>query len=224
MIRGLLLDFYGTVVEEDDKVVRSICAQAAASGPGTVTADHVSAAWGRAFRTAMTASPFRPQREIAVASLAEALSANRCTADAAALCEEQIRYWRTAPLRAGSRDFFDLVELPVCIVSNIDRADLEAVLDYHKLSFAAVVTSEDAEAYKPAPRIFHRGLGMLGLQARDVLHVGDSLAADVAGARAAGIDAVWVNRRKRPVPDDISASTVIDSLADLTASGTRRLA
>ncbi|MGH3291671.1 MAG: HAD family hydrolase [Trebonia sp.] len=220
MIRGLLLDFYGTVVDEDDEVVASICARAAESGPGAVTAEQVGAAWGRAFQGAMGASPFRPQREIAVASLVAALSATGCTADPAVLCEEQFRFWRTAPLRPGTRAFLDSVDMPVCVVSNIDRADLEAVLAYHGLSFAAIVTSEDAGAYKPSPQIFRRGLAMLGLRAQEVLHVGDSLTADVAGARAAGIAAIWVNRRGRPVPDGMAATTVIGDLADLAAQVT----
>jgi FMN phosphatase YigB (HAD superfamily) len=58
---------------------------------------------------------------------------------------------------------------------------------------------------------------VLGLRAEEVVHVGDSLTADVAGAQAAGIAAVWVNRRKRPVPDGIGSTTVIGDLADLAA-------
>lgn len=217
MIRGLLLDFYGTVVEDDDDIVAQICARAAASSSGAVTAEQVGAAWWQAFRAAMGASQFRPQREIAVASLAAALSATGCTADAAVLCEQQVRFWRTAPLRPGTRAFLDSVELPVCVVSNIDRADLEAVLDHHGLSFTALVTSEDVGAYKPSRQMFRRGLAMLGLGAGDVVHVGDSLTADVAGAHAAGIAAVWVNRRGRPVPDGFDATAVIGNLADLAA-------
>ena len=215
VIKGLLLDFYGTVVEEDDEVIASICARAAESGSGSVTPEQIGAAWWRAFQAAMKASPFRAQREIAVASLAATLSAAGCAVDAATLCDEQFRYWRTAPLRPGTRAFLDGADMPICVVSNIDRADLQAVLAHHGLSFAAVVTSEDVGAYKPSPRIFRHGLAMLGLRATDVVHVGDSLTADVAGAQAAGIAAIWVNRRGRPVPDGMGATTVIGDLADL---------
>jgi 2-haloalkanoic acid dehalogenase type II len=222
VIKGLLLDFYGTVVEEDDAVVASICDRAAAAAPEGVTAGQIGAAWWQAFQAAMMAAPFRPQREIAVASLVSALAATGCTADAVALCEDQIKYWRTAPLRTGTRAFLEGVDLPICVVSNIDRADLDAVLRHHGLSFAAVVSSEDVGAYKPSPRMFRRGLAMLGMRAEEVLHVGDSLTADVAGARAAGIAAMWVNRRGRPVPEGVAAGDVIGDLADLTARLARR--
>jgi 2-haloacid dehalogenase/putative hydrolase of the HAD superfamily len=216
VIKGMLLDFYGTVVEEDDEVVASICRRAAASAPGVVPPDQIGAAWWQAFQAAMAASPFRPQREIAAASLATALAASGCTADAVALCEDQVRHWRTAPLRPGTRAFLKSVDRPICVVSNIDRADLEAVLKHHGLSFTAAVTSEDVGAYKPSPQMFRRGLAMLGMRADEVLHVGDSLTADVAGAQSAGIAAIWVNRRGRPTPDGMHATDVIGSLADLT--------
>jgi 2-haloacid dehalogenase len=215
VLKGLLLDFYGTVVEEDDDVVASICRRAAAGTSGNVTPAQVGDAWWQAFQAQMADSSFRSQREIAVESLAAALTQTGCAADPVALCEEQFRFWRTAPLRAGTRTFLATVDLPVCVVSNIDRADLEAVLRHHKLSFTAVVTSEDVRAYKPASEMFRQGLAALGLRAHDVLHVGDSLNADVAGARAAGIDAVWVNRRGHPVPDTVRPTNVVGSLADL---------
>jgi 2-haloacid dehalogenase len=215
VVKGLLLDFYGTVVEEDDEVIASICARAADSASGDVTADRISQAWWRAFQAAMVATPFGLQRDIAVASLNSALAEHGCRGDAAAFCEEQVRYWRTAPLRPGSRAFLDSVDLPICVLSNIDRAELEAVLGYHGLSFAAVVTSEDVGAYKPAPQMFRRGLEMLGMRAEEVVDIGDSLTADIAGARAAGIATIWVNRRGRPAPDGIVAADMVGDLGDL---------
>ena len=217
VIKGLLLDFYGTVVEEDDEVVASICARAAANSTGMVTPAQVGSAWWQALQAAMAAPVFRPQRTLAVDSLAAALAATGCTADPGALCEDQFRFWRTAPLRAGTRGFLQSNDLPVCVVSNIDRDDLEAAMRYHGLTFAAVVTSEDARAYKPSPRMFREGLAVLGLRADEVLHVGDSLTADVTGAQRLGISPVWVNRRQRPVPADVDPASVIVDLADLAA-------
>ena len=71
--------------------------------------------------------------------------------------------------------------------------------------------------YKPSPLIFQQALEVLGLRPDEVLHVGDSLSADVGGAQAAGITAVWVNRRDRPVPDGIDPALVIGDLTDLPA-------
>ena len=48
--------------------------------------------------------------------------------------------------------------------------------------------------------------------AGDALHVGDDLAADVGGARAAGIAAVLVARDGAPAPDGVRAIASLDGL------------
>jgi beta-phosphoglucomutase-like phosphatase (HAD superfamily) len=59
--------------------------------------------------------------------------------------------------------FLSCVQIPVCIVSDIDRADLEAAIDHHRLTFARVVTGEDVRSYKPRPEPFERALELLGV-------------------------------------------------------------
>jgi 2-haloacid dehalogenase len=217
MIRGLLLDFYGTVVEEDDAVIRRVSAAAAATAAVPVDPEAVLAAWRVAYLAAVAAAPFRPLRQISVESLATALDGTGCRADPSELCAEQFAFWCAAPPRPGTRDFLERLRVPACLVSNADRADLDAVLACHRLSFTATVTSEDVRSYKPSPMIFQQALDALGLAAGEVVHVGDSLTADIAGAHAAGIRSVWVNRRHVPVPADLPASTVtvIDTLPEL---------
>lgn len=45
---------------------------------------------------------------------------------------------------------------------------------------------------KPDPRLFQRALELAGVEARQMLYVGDSLITDVAGARSAGIPVAWL--------------------------------
>lgn len=70
---------------------------------------------------------------------------------------------------------------------------------------ALVVSAEDGIS-KPDPAIFLRALARADSTPETAVMVGDSWAADVAGARAAGIRAVWFNRHglARPeVADDV---------------------
>lgn len=62
-------------------------------------------------------------------------------------------------------------------------------------AFDAVIVSAEAGAGKPDPRIFHAALDALGVSAMDATMVGDSLRRDVAGAHAAGIASIWIDRR-----------------------------
>jgi len=81
-----------------------------------------------------------------------------------------------------------------------DNADLASALKHVRMSFDHVVTSEDCRAYKPRPEPFQRALRLLGLEAHEVLHVGDSVSGDVAGAKAMGMPALWINPKARPAP------------------------
>lgn len=71
---------------------------------------------------------------------------------------------------------------------------------------------------KPAPDPFERALEELAATPERAVHVGNSLATDVAGARAAGVDAAWIpDGADVPATPDPEPTYVLDSLADLTA-------
>lgn len=59
--------------------------------------------------------------------------------------------------------------------------------------FEAVVFSSDHRVNKPSPLIFRKAVERLGAREPEVVFVGDNLARDVAGAKAARLSAVWVN-------------------------------
>ncbi len=60
--------------------------------------------------------------------------------------------------------------------------------------FAFTVHAEDYGVEKPDARIFEVAHGLGGASPSETLHVGDSLEADVLGARNAGVWSVWLNR------------------------------
>ena len=216
VIRGLLLDFYGTVVEDDDAIMLSIVARVAAGAGGDTTAAEVMTAWEREYASVAEGPTFRTLRESAALSLATVMAAVGCAGDPAEFGAAQFA-GPVPPLRPGTREFLDRVTLPICVVSDADHDDLAAAITHHGLTFDAVVCSSQVGAYKPAPIMFERGLAALGLAAHEVLHVGDSLRTDVAGAHAAGIRAAWVNRRGLPADAGSAAAHVVNDLSDLLA-------
>ena len=109
-------------------------------------------------------------------------------------------------------------DVPVCLVSNIDNAELRSALWNVGLSFDHVVTSEDCRSYKPRPEMFARALSVLELEPDEVLHVGDSFGSDVRGAHAVGIPVLWINRGGRPAPSaDVTPDYVASDLTGLLA-------
>ncbi|MDO8211513.1 HAD family hydrolase [Conexibacter sp. CPCC 206217] len=79
-----------------------------------------------------------------------------------------------------------------------------------------VLTSAEVGSAKPAREIFDRALALAGVEAGAALHVGDDVAADVEGARAAGIDVRLVLRDGASAPAGI---TTIRSLRELPGVG-----
>jgi len=90
------------------------------------------------------------------------------------------------------------------VVSNWD-ASLHEVLDRVGLGplLDGVVTSAEAGAAKPDPEIFRQGLALARAAPGEALHVGDTVAHDVEGARAAGIAAVLLVRDGEAPPGAI---------------------
>ncbi len=81
--------------------------------------------------------------------------------------------------------------------------------------FEVTVFSSDGRSVKPSPRIFRKALSGMGLGPDAVVHVGDSLERDVAGARAAGLASVWIGHGGDAHGHATAPDAVIESLRDL---------
>jgi putative hydrolase of the HAD superfamily len=79
--------------------------------------------------------------------------------------------------------------------------------------FDTIVISDAEGISKPDPQIFSRALERLNADAAQAVFVGDHPDVDVAGARAAGMQAIW--RRDRSVSRTVDADAVIEELGDL---------
>ena len=89
---------------------------------------------------------------------------------------------------------------PIGIVTNgpteVQRAKLDLLGIDRLVDF--VLVSEEFGVAKPDPQIFREALRLAGVRPEEAVFVGDSAEFDMAGARAAGIPTVWVNRHQRP--------------------------
>jgi putative hydrolase of the HAD superfamily len=84
--------------------------------------------------------------------------------------------------------------VPVVVVSN-SEGQLHELFDKLGLTrtFDHVVDSHHVGVEKPDPRIFRMVLDRFGVAAEAALHVGDTFATDVVGARAAGMQVALVD-------------------------------
>ena len=108
-------------------------------------------------------------------------------------------------LRAGGARLAVVSNWDVSLHDVLERTHLRALVD-------AVVISAVLGVAKPDPAIFRVALERLGASAAEAIHVGDSVEHDVAGARAAGVEAVLVARNGAQAPAGVRVVTALDGL------------
>ena len=227
-VRALCFDLDETLVYLDHNVLGArmiwVCEQLAQAGgpdPARLREEHqrlVPEVWALSLTDGLTG--MQVMRQLWRRAL---LACGRDDAELAALGYEL--YWRQ---RKGIIVAFADVagtldalpgELPTAVITNGPADTQRDKLEILGLDggFKAIVASSEVGAGKPQPAIFRETLKRIGLKASpDVWHVGDSLDTDVAGAKAAGLTAVWLNREGRQRPAEAAASDYeISSLSEL---------
>jgi len=81
--------------------------------------------------------------------------------------------------------------------------------------FEFVIFSQDVQVEKPNPKIFEITTQQAGCEFSQLLHVGDSLENDVAGAKNVGVPSVWLNRQGVSNNTDIQPDYEITTLAEI---------
>jgi HAD superfamily hydrolase (TIGR01549 family) len=93
----------------------------------------------------------------------------------------------------------------LALVSNFDHGPTaHRILAAHDVAqfFEPIVISAEFGRRKPHAAIFHAALERLDAQPAEAWYVGDSLDDDVAGAKNAGVTAVWINAARETLSVD----------------------
>ena len=105
----------------------------------------------------------------------------------------------------------------LCTASNaihaqqMNRLKISGILPF----IAHVFDSEEIGVKKPSPQFFEACLKALSpIKKDEIMLIGDSLSADIAGAENFGIRSIWFNRSNVP-KTDIKAFATVTSLSDI---------
>jgi HAD superfamily hydrolase (TIGR01549 family) len=101
--------------------------------------------------------------------------------------------------------------IPECVHSLLKTYELTSF-------FETVVVSAEVNRRKPCPDIFQDTLKRMNLSAEESVFVGDTADADVAGAHAVGMKAVYIRRRLEQTLEKFTPDRVIESLTDLSSA------
>jgi HAD superfamily hydrolase (TIGR01509 family) len=177
-VRALLLDFNGTISEDEPILFRIFQELFAEAGKPIGEEEYYAELAGFSDREVIRLwlgreDPVLEQRKI---------DRYRELADGSTVSEETREAVRAAA-----------AEVPVAVVSGSARAEIEPVLDAAGIrnEFTAVVSLDDIRRSKPDPEGYLIALHLLGVQAAGAAAVEDS-PAGVAAAKAAGLYTVGV--------------------------------
>ncbi len=194
MLRAVTFDAFGTLIDTGRDVLIHVARAVCQDHRPSLPPEELLATWDRYFFGAEY-DEFQNLLTTTEDSLAKTMADYGLEGDPHPYVEILERMWSHAKAYPeASRVLARMDGLPRAVVSNADDAFLKDILRKNGLTFDVVVTSEGARAYNPRARIFEIALARLGADPEHVLHVGDSLTADVEGASRLGIRTVWVNR------------------------------
>lgn len=196
-VRTVTFDFYGTLVQWHEGV--EACFRDTVRRHGQPAKDlapliHAFHSEGRRLRDR---PPWRPYRDVLGESLRFALKVGgiaMADADVDGLVTGLSRLpphadvpAALAALRAGG--------WRLAAISNTDDDLIAGSLPGLGLDLDAVITAQQARAYKPDLRLFRHAHEVLGVTPQQTVHIAASQPLDMAVCKALGIRAYWVNRR-----------------------------
>ncbi|MAO54863.1 MAG: haloacid dehalogenase [Rhodospirillaceae bacterium] len=197
---AVTFDVYGTLIDWEPTILDDLADWAAGAGASCARADLLDM-FDRARAHYQQLSPARAYPDVLRSAFAYVANDLGLAVDAdvrerfAASVPSWPAYGDSVAALARLNERFRLGAL-----TNMDNASFAASHERLEGCFDVVVTAERAGAYKPSLR--HFVLGLTDLAAMDippdrVLHVGQSLRADVRPGNLLGLDTVFINRPGR---------------------------
>jgi 2-haloacid dehalogenase len=194
--RSITFDCYGTLIDWETGLLNALRPILAAHSVKASDAELLKL-YGE-LEAAEQKRPYRRYREVlkaVVFGLGERLSFRASLEEAESL-PESIAQWQPFPDTVAALERLK-AKYKVAIISNIDDDLFAHSARLLTVNFDAVMTAEQAQAYKPSHKIFELAFSKLGLRRAEILHAGQSLYHDVAPARELGLHSAWVNRPSR---------------------------
>ncbi|CAM3097073.1 HAD family hydrolase [Paenibacillus lupini] len=217
-IKAIFLDFYGTLVHEDDDILPPIYEEIRQSSSVDCDAREIGQYWWKSLSSLFSVSygdAFKSQRELGLQSLTETIEYFQSGSSAKQLIGQQFEHWMRPELYEDTLSFLTTFShLPIFILSNIDTADIAAAAAFHGIEVTDVLTSEDVRAYKPRPELFLEAMRRCGLKPEEIVHIGDSYVSDVGGANKLGINTIWLNRLHKRQPQGAKPDFICHDLTE----------
>jgi putative hydrolase of the HAD superfamily len=209
-VRAVTFDVGGTLIRPSPSVGHIYAEVAARNGRKNISADILDRRFTAAWKNLQS---FNHSREEWAALVDETFGAAGGEKPSETFFPEiydrfaEPEAWHVFEDTLPALDALAAADLYLGVVSNWDER-LRPLLEKLGLSkyFQAVIVSCEVAFTKPSPVIFEQAARMLGEAPEHILHVGDSAARDVAGARSAGFQALLLERGSKDAGEGVIRS------------------
>lgn len=219
-IRAVTFDFGNTLADLDTELLaQRLQTQFQVILQPSALSASMDAAWGVYHHAITTGQSRHPWKTFMTALLTGGGATSNVAPMVDWLWEEQPRYnlWRK-PV-PGMLDVVRSLHrrgIAVAVISNSEGRLAELVEELGwTTDLPLVADSGRLGMEKPDPEIFRWTLEKLRCAPREVIHIGDSLPADVEGALRAGLHAVWFRGEQEKAPPNVSAPGTADALMQI---------
>ncbi|WP_229691931.1 hypothetical protein [Paenibacillus radicis (ex Gao et al. 2016)] len=146
--KAVFLDFYGTIVHEDEVYIEEICQRILESAVNQTTTKDIGKYWWQSFSRKFQSSygeNFKTQRQLELSSLEDTAAFYRSSVTPIELCEILYGHWQTAQLFDDAKLFLTKVKTrqssyPI-LIGRTFRLQLN-ITDYHSRTLLQVRMSD----------------------------------------------------------------------------------
>lgn len=214
MPRAVFLDYTGTITQEGGTDLEEMIHRCTAASNARDAGSLVSWWYENLYRQEQASyqDQFLSEEEITMVLLHQMEREFKLKENLAELQQLNKNYWMYAPIFSDVKPFLTQCPLPVYIITNNSEQYVRVCLKRNGMHVNSIISGDAVRAYKPRKEIFLQALKVSDVKAEDALMVGDSLSADVEGARAAGMDAILLDRRRKSTDPNVRT---VSGLMDL---------
>jgi 2-haloacid dehalogenase len=208
----LTFDCYGTLIQWDEGLQAAVEQILAQQPDAQVEAATLNRVYDRHEHELQQTSPHRSFRDVTALSLQRTMSELGLAfrPEDAELLTSRISRMPPFPEVVATLGALKQAGFRLCIISNTDDAIIAGNVAQLGGHIDRVIMAEQAQAYKPSPRIFEHAYRQLGVTIADVVHICASPHLDLVAARALGFRCIWIDRGtgRQPLPDYTSDATL----------------
>jgi 2-haloalkanoic acid dehalogenase type II len=216
----LTFDCYGTLIQWDEGAHAAVARVLEKHGRTDVSIKALIARHDAREHLLEQAEPFMKFRQVVALSFVEAMAEFGIHTDQADfdLLIQSISAMPPHPEVVAALVDLKAMGFKLCIVSNTEDEVIAGNVAQLGGTIDRVITAEQAQAYKPSPRLFRHAWRELGVQVDEVVHICASPLLDLTAARELGFRCVWIDRSTgRQPPHDYRPHATLADLSGVPA-------